>query len=264
MNTMSLPPSPKPSPKLRRKSNFRVLTPTQKYHMAAQRNLEIHIQIQSEKTVRNYNENISESEEKVKNVSDLKSRFKIEARHRFLNLLKSSYAHQLETGFAGKQAFLALVESLGKTEDMSMCKGSGLIDEWANVQHVVTVPNFMRRLYHVPYIATVLRHSTFQFVSIAFDVATSFIYAHRKVERDFCELMHNLECHYEDETLRNITQEVSLEILEESRASQRKAQEVLDDIHESFPEIARAVAVSFLLIRSRVGILTLMKNYLYF
>lgn len=99
----------------------------------------------------------------------------------------------------------------------------------------------MRRLYHVPLIGTLLRQATFQYVSNAFDISTSFIYAHRRVEHDFCELIRGLDQHYKDDALRTISQQVGTEVLSESRHAQNKAQVILDDIHQAFPEIARAV-----------------------
>lgn len=204
----------------------------------------------------------------LERAEDLKGRFKLEARHRFFNLLKASYWHQFEIGFVGKQALRILMAALSKSEDASyhsghhalqepgsaLSSGPGAeyhrVDEWKQIELICKIPIFMRRLYHVPVLGTLLHRSMFRFVSITFDVATSFLSAHRKVDGEFRELILGLKEHYEDPTLMIITEKVGEEIRQESQEAQKIAHVVLDDIQQSFPEITRAVVVRLMYSKS--------------
>lgn len=165
------------------------------------------------------------SVKRVATLADAKEAFRAEARHRLLNLVKSAYWKHFSEGMVSRNAVSQLLTAASLSQDRPHLP----LHEWKFVDEelrrsrstvsCVRSSTLMR--------GAVGRRVLFSPLAYEFDVATTFIVAHRDVETVFQELVEN--------------DSVSGVVLAESRAQVARARAVVDDIVQHFPEVTRAI-----------------------
>jgi CRP-like cAMP-binding protein len=204
-------------------------------------------------------------------------RFQQHARHTFFNLVKANYWRQFETGFTSNNAHKALVDGANRAEDASVLHDVMLqgVDEWMYVEGFTEPPWFWSTLACVPVVSRVADYYLEQQLSLAYDIANSFIFAHKESAR---ALIHMLEVHdhqahgdskeeeeghdehdhgSDDDGNQSIAKiykrllhahmddehkAVCFEVLGDASFSIDRAQAYLDDLKQKFPDIAVSIA----------------------
>lgn len=144
-----------------------------------------------------------------------------EARHRFLNLLKAHYWEMFEAGMVSRAAVTQLLEAASTAQD----NRRKVLHDW----------HYLERFFQGGILRDMLssfercgsQKFLFHMLSFEFDVAATFIEAHKGVERLFTDVVEN--------------REVAALIMAESRHQVKLAQRVVQNIQDSFTEITRAI-----------------------
>ena len=166
-----------------------------------------------------------------------------EARHRFLNLVKSSYKRQFREGACNSwPALKTLLEASSRAQDHDDTP----MDEWglSLKQHC-----FLPEVYHKSFVGSLLMKSHIhnyvvtRRLSAGYDIAVSFIDAHLQVEKEFRSI--------------TIDEHVAATVVGESHAQVMQARAYLRDVESSFEEVARAI-------KTNIAVQRLLKDSVHF
>lgn len=142
-----------------------------------------------------------------------------DARHRFLNLVKSTYNAEFEHGAReSRPAFQILVDAATEAQD----RYDSSYSEWATIQKYASVPQWMR---FIP--SNSVKHLLVDWrLALGYELAAVFIKVHVAVEREFIELTDNGD--------------VADVVLAQSHQQMLDAQSYLDNMNTDFADITGA------------------------
>jgi NhaP-type Na+/H+ or K+/H+ antiporter len=198
--------------------------------------------------------------------------FQQTARHMFFNLVKSNYWRQFETGFTSNNAHKALLDGANSAEDQGMLHDVMMqqLDEWMFVESYTqqsTSLSCMSTLPGLSYLSDFYLEKQYQ---LAYDIANSFILAHKESTSQFIHLLeedpehghghghddhgddHGDDNDYLDPTalekkvrggqMDDMTKQIALEILQDSCYSMGRAQQYLDELKVMHPKTVVSIA----------------------
>lgn len=106
----------------------------------------------------------------------------VEARHRFLNLVKANLWHQYEEGFVSHSGLGELIEATSLAQDEDMLP----LRDWDYLEHHCSIPSYLHVMHRTPGVRVLARHLIHHRLAFGWDVATTFIQAHMKARSPCC------------------------------------------------------------------------------